>query len=116
MLISNSFGLSKGVIVDTEDPAGWHRVRVRIPSLHGTFDEEFYSNLDPNVAKVNRIEDKYLPWAEVCFPFGQEFTPEVNQVVLVGFLDGSTDQPVVLGWMGYEYNPEEEKMQVKHLR
>ena len=115
MIFTNSFGLTKGVIVDTNDPAGWNRVRVRVPSIHGAFDENFYAHINTNMKKVSRVEDKYLPWAEICYPFGQEFTPEVNQVVLVGFIDGSTDQPVVLGWLGYEYNPAEEKLVVRHM-
>lgn len=115
MLNPNTFGLTKGIIVDTNDPAGWNRVRVRIPSIHGAFDENFYAHLSHSIKKVCRIDDKYLPWAEVCYPYGQEFTPEINQVVLVGFIDGSTDQPVVIGWMGYEYNPREEKMVIRHM-
>lgn len=115
MLNANTFGLMTGIVVDTQDPAGWHRVKVRVPQIHGTFDESFYSHVGNNVKKVSRIEDKYLPWAQVCYPFGQEFTPEINQVVLVGFINGSTDQPVVLGWMGYEYNPREERLVVRHM-
>ena len=115
MLVPNAFGLTKGVIVDTNDPSGWNRVRVRIPSIHGSFDENFYAHLGPSTKKINRVEDKYLPWAEVCFPYAQTVTPEINQVVLVGFIDGSTSQPVILGWLGYEYNAYEEKMTVKHM-
>lgn len=115
MYLPNINGLTKGVVVDTNDPAGWHRVRVRIPSLHGSFTEEFYSHIDANGRKVSRIDDKYLPWAEVCFAYGHDYMPEINQVVLVGFLDGCAEQPVILGWLGYEYNNTEEKMVVRHL-
>lgn len=104
-------GLTKGIIVDTDDPAGFRRVRVRIPSLHGSFTDEFYPTR--KAGKVNRIENEYLPWAEVCYPYGQEFTPEINQVVLIGFINGSADQPVVLGWLGYEYTAIEDPLVVR---
>ena len=38
MLNANTFGLMTGVVVDTQDPAGWHRVKVRVPQIHGTFE------------------------------------------------------------------------------
>ena len=33
-------GVYKGVVIDVHDPAGYDRVRVRIPSLHGTITKD----------------------------------------------------------------------------
>lgn len=109
-MASNVLGLTKGIVIDTNDPSGFHRVRVRIPSLHGAMTESFYPYR--KLGRTNRVEDEYLPWAEVNYPFGSLVTPEINQVVLIGFINGSTDQPVILGWLGYEYTPEEEPLVV----
>ena len=35
-------GLTKGIVVDTEDPAGFNRVKVRIVELHGAVSEDVY--------------------------------------------------------------------------
>lgn len=111
MIGANVFGLMKGVVVDLDDPSGFRRVRVRIPALHGSFTDSFYPA--KRLGKINRVEDEYLPWAEVNLPYGSTVNPEINQVVLVGFINGSSDQPVILGWLGYEYTPEEEPLVVR---
>jgi hypothetical protein len=108
---ANILGFTKGVVIDTDDPAGMHRVRVRIPSLHGAMTEEFYPTR--TTGRINRVEDKYLPWAEVLMPYNTLVFPEINQVVLVGFIGASTAQPVVLGWLGYEYTASEEPLVIR---
>lgn len=112
-----SGGLYKGLIIDTNDPSGkFHRVRVRILKLHGTVNDTIstkprYSSSSDLTAK--HTNDNELPWCEVAFPFGSDFTPEVGQVVVVGFLGGDTSQPVVLGWMGYDYTDKEETVKTR---
>ena len=97
-------GLVKGIVIDTEDPAGYKRIKVRIPCIHGPITKDF---LPDEYNKVNRVEDLAIPWAEVNYPYGSDITPERNQVVLVGFISGDPGKPVVLGWLGYEYNNKE---------
>lgn len=99
-------GFCKGIVVSTEDPAGFNRVRVRIPELHGPVNPDIYPS--EQAKKKYWVEDTYLPWAEVSYPFGDTTLPEINQVVLVGFFNGASDQPVILGWLGYEYTDEED--------
>lgn len=109
-------GFSKGIVVNTDDPAGFNRIQIRIPELHGAVSESVYDNAGPNAAKINRVDDDSLPWAEVSYPYGSDVTPEINQVVLVGYINGKSDQPVVLGWLGYEYTTQEETLVVKTTR
>lgn len=103
-------GLTKGIVVDVNDPAGFGRVKVRIPELHGLVKAKSYgsSAFGSDLAQRNRIEDKDLPWCEVSHPYGSTVSPEINQVVLVGFIDGSSKQPVILGWLGYNYTETED--------
>lgn len=105
-------GLCKGIVIDTNDPAGFNRVRVRIPELHGPMDPSVYNNMDGTLVggtmgKTYWVPDESIPWSEVNYPIGSTALPEVNQVVLVGFFDGQSSQPVVLGWLGYEYTSQE---------
>lgn len=109
-------GFAKGIVINTDDPAGFNRIKVRIPQLHGAMSEKVYENAGHNAAKINRVEDDSIPWAEVSYPYGTNITPEVNQVVLVGFLNGDASQPVVIGWLGYEYTTNEEILVVKTRR
>ena len=99
-------GLMVGVVIDVNDPAGYHRIRVRIPALHGSFTDEFYGNANINgriASEVDRLPDNAIPWAQVAFPFGSDVPPELNQVVVVGFINGDESQPIVLGWLGYDF-------------
>lgn len=102
-------GLLKGIVVNTEDPAGLNAVQVRVPALHGLVDPTCYGPLNKNTARTQLwVDDSRLPWAEVCFPFGSTQLPEVNQVVWVTFQNGNSSHPVIMGWAGYEYTTEEE--------
>lgn len=106
-------GLMVGIVIDVNDPAGYNRIRVRIPALHGSITDEVYANDNSgrseisNSAYINRSIDSSIPWAQVAFPFGSDVPPELNQVVVVGFINGDQNYPVVLGWLGYEYTNEE---------
>lgn len=110
-----SVGLYKGIIVDTNDPSGkFHRVRVRIPKLHGTISAS-KTNTNPESATSDSdvveisVEDRALPWCEVAYPYNTDYVPEVGQVVIVGFISGDDSKPVVLGWLGYDYTDKEER-------
>lgn len=104
-------GLTKGVVVDTDDPAGFHRIQVRIPQLDGSFTDSPFARQTTN--KRARKDNDNLIWCEVNYPFGSNIPPEPNQVVLVGFFNGDTSTPVVLGWLGYEYTNLEEQFEIK---
>lgn len=110
-------GLYKGIVIDTEDPAGLNRIKVRILELHGTMDSNSYGSLRNNIAKdVQWVSDDKLPWAEVCYPFGETTPPEINQVVWISFYGGDAQFPVVLGWAGYDYTQQEEIYVSKGIR
>lgn len=101
-------GIYKGIVIDTEDPAGLNRIKVRVLELHGTMESNTYGKLKNRVAKVTLwVKDDDLPWAEVCYPFAEITPPEVNQVVWVMFYGGNAEYPVVIGWTGYEYTTKE---------
>ena len=113
MAVDKIMGVTKGIVVSTDDPAGLHRVRVRIPQIHGCFDQTVYEAVNmENLKGVSWVEEKLLPWAEVNYPFGSDIPPEPNQVVLVSFLNGDPDKPIVLGWLGYEYSNKENPLQL----
>lgn len=99
-------GFCKGVIVDANDPAGLRRVKVRILSLDGP-NSKNSSDLSDGSPRFIRTEDEDLMWAEVCFPYDNLYSPQINQVVLIGFFSGYVESPVVLGWLGYDYAIEE---------
>lgn len=111
MAVHKIMGVTKGIVVNTDDPAGLHRVRVRIPQIHGCFDSEVYDKGGESLSKVSRVEDKYLPWAEVNYPYGSNINPEPNQVVLICFVNGDSDKPVIMGWLGYEYTDTENQLE-----
>jgi uncharacterized protein involved in type VI secretion and phage assembly len=71
--------LDIGIVVDTNDPSGNFRVRVDIPAV---------------------IAGQSL-WALVCRSpasgGGAPWLPAVGEEVLVGFLRGDVDMPIVLG-------------------
>ncbi|MBE3565034.1 MAG: VgrG-related protein [Thermogemmatispora sp.] len=90
--LSTGMGLVIGIVTDNDDPAGWGRVKVKYPSL----SEEHASG-----------------WARVVVPGGGaqrgiQFLPEVNDEVLVGFLEGDIQHPYILGglWNGQDRPPE----------
>ena len=98
-------GFYKAIVVDNHDPAGLNRVKIRIPSLDGSCSEDNNMN-NLSQPRMIRVSDDSLLWAEVCHPYHDLSLPNVNQVVLVGFFGGYSDTPVVLGWMGYDYEIE----------
>lgn len=102
-------GIYKGIVIDTDDPAGLNRIKVRILDLHGVINTESYGSLKYTTGKnVFWVDDDHLPWAEVCYPFGNITMPEINQVVWIGFYGADSQYPIILGWAGYEYTYTEE--------
>ena len=107
-------GIYKGIVVDTEDPAGLNRIQVRILEIHGLMEKSTYGPLRKKTAvDVLRYDDEELPWAEVCYPFGDTTPPELNQVVWVMFYGGNEQYPVIVGWSGYDYTQKEEAFEQK---
>lgn len=85
-------GLWPGQVVDTKDPLGLRRIKVRVPALHGTVTDQ-------------TIKDSDLPWAVPCFPFGgptygDDYVPGVRAQVWVAFQLGDPHAPV---WLGVPY-------------
>ena len=114
--------VTKGVVVDLDDPAGLGRVKVRIPQLHGPVSPDvlrdynnYMQNHGDSAGSAYRVSDESLPWCEVCYPYGNTTTPEINQVVLVSFINGSPEQPVILGWLGIEYTTQEDILKVRYV-
>lgn len=82
-LVPGVSGLQIGVVVSNEDPAGEHRVRVRMPL-------------------VNAGEDG--TWARVAAPDAGDdrgffFRPEIGDEVVLGFLNDDPRQAVLLGML-----------------
>lgn len=102
-------GLYKAIVIDNVDPSGLNRIKVRILEIHGLSDPSAYGALIRGTAqRVMWVDDDHLPWAEVCYPYGQITPPEINQVVWVTFYGGNSQFPVIVGWAGYEYTQKEE--------
>lgn len=82
-LIPAVHGLQIGVVVSNEDPTGEHRVRIRLPMVDGA-DEGIWARAASLDAGDNR---------------GFCFRPEIDDEVIVGFLDDDPRQPVILGML-----------------
>ena len=106
-------GICKGFVVDIDDPAGLNRIKIRVPMIHGFANKESYGPVAERTKNMTYTPDNELPWAYVCFPFGNTTPPEVNQVVWVIFNNGNGNYPVVIGWAGYEYTSEEEILEAQ---
>lgn len=112
-IYDKKLGVTKAIVIDNEDPAGYNRIKVRIPEIHGIMDVNKYKDLTSDTAKNVWVSDTELPWAEMCFPFGEIIRPEINQVVWVSFYDGLADMPVIIGWAGYDYTSEEDSYEAQ---
>lgn len=82
-LLPGVAGLQIGVVTSNEDPAGEHRVRVRLPLLGLSGD-----GLWARVASLDAGDDR-----------GFFFRPEIGDEVTVGFLDDDPRHPVILGML-----------------
>jgi Rhs element Vgr protein len=76
-------GLQIGTVAGNEDPAGEHRVQVRLP-LVGTGEDGIWAR----VASLDAGEER-----------GFFFRPEIGDEVVVGFLDDDPRRAVILGML-----------------
>jgi murein DD-endopeptidase MepM/ murein hydrolase activator NlpD len=104
------YGCMKAIVVDTQDPSNWGRVKVRIPEYHGT-----------------QVPDSDLPWAQVSVPIlhkdntdfiskllsllglnmeSYAIRPNVNDKIWIMCEDGDIRYPVYLGVLCTTNNPE----------
>ncbi|RKF14890.1 hypothetical protein D6850_08440 [Roseovarius spongiae] len=84
-------GLVTGLVIEVDDPDDLGRVRVQMPGEPGRSD---------------------TAWAPVAAPMagndrGMFFAPELEDEVVIGFLGGDPEQPVILGytWNGVDKPP-----------
>lgn len=82
-LLAPVAGLQAGVVTDNEDPEGEFRVRVRLPLVNDG-DEGVWARVATLDAGAER---------------GSFFRPEIDDEVLVGFLDDDPRAPVILGML-----------------
>ncbi len=73
-------GLQIGIVTSNEDPAGEHRVRVRLPTVTGDDDGHW-----ARVASADAGSDR-----------GLFIRPEIGDEVIVGFLEDDPRAPVIL--------------------
>ncbi|MDI1478922.1 type VI secretion system tip protein VgrG [Polyangium sp. y55x31] len=88
-LLPSAGGLSIGKVVSNEDEAGEHRVRVRLPLVDPSGDGVY-----ARVASPDAGEER-----------GFFFRPEVDDEVVVGFLDDDPRRPVILGMLHSSAKP-----------
>ncbi len=88
--INNSMkGLHIGIISDLEDPEGTFRIQVKIPSISQN-GNGIWARLSSLVAGNER---------------GGFFIPEIGDEVLVGFINESMNNPVILGSLYHKDSP-----------
>ena len=89
-LLAGINGLQIGIVTQLEsDPDGENRILVRLPIISG--DEQ---GIWARVATLDAGKDR-----------GSFFLPEIGDEVIVGFINGSPDYPVVLGMMNSSAKP-----------
>jgi uncharacterized protein involved in type VI secretion and phage assembly len=88
------FGLHYGIVTQNKDPDKLNRIKVRLPWLDGGDTDQSH-------------------WAQYITPmegnkFGWYSLPDVNDVVVVAFIEGDISQPVILGgvWSKPDPSPE----------
>lgn len=82
-------GLHIGVVTDLEDPDAKNRIKVRVPTISAT-DEGIWSRVSTLDAGNNR---------------GTFILPEINDEVIVGFINNDPRYAVVLGMMNSAHYP-----------
>jgi Rhs element Vgr protein len=76
-------GLQIGLVVDVDDPEGQYRVKVHVPMITSS-NEGMWARVSTLDAGAER---------------GVYFRPQVNDEVLLGFLNDDPREPVVLGYL-----------------
>ncbi|TIX49631.1 phage baseplate assembly protein V [Alteraurantiacibacter aquimixticola] len=91
--MSTNPGLLTGLVVDVDDPSRMGRVKVDIQGLPGRTRTD---------------------WVPVASPMagngrGMLFSPELDDEVVLGFIGGDTEQPIIIGytWNGQDRPPTE---------
>jgi Rhs element Vgr protein len=82
-LVPAVYGLQFGVVTDLEDPLGIGRIKVRLPVLHGDQDGCWM-----RLATLDAGDQR-----------GSIFKPEVDDEVVVGFVDNDPGHPIALGML-----------------
>lgn len=81
--VSTVQGLHIGIVTDIEDPAGHYRVKVKLPIINEE-EDGVYARIATLDAGNNR---------------GTFFRPEIDDEVLVGFMNNDPRHPVILGML-----------------
>jgi uncharacterized protein involved in type VI secretion and phage assembly len=97
----NIFGVVVGIVTDNVHPEGDYRVRVKFPTLPSSEGDD---------AKGSSQNKDQSWWARIVTfgafkdGAGAFFLPEVDSEVLVAFMNGDFNQPIVIGtvWNGIE--------------
>ena len=82
-------GLQTGIVTDLEDPDGQNRIRVRMPVIDNN-EDGVWSRIATLDAGNNR---------------GTFFRPEIDDEVIVGFMNNDPRNPVVLGMLNSSAKP-----------
>jgi uncharacterized protein involved in type VI secretion and phage assembly len=91
---NTQFGVHYGIVCQNKDPSGLNRVKVRLPWL-------------------DKGDTDQTHWAQLMTPmegdkFGWYTLPDIDDVVVIMFIQGDASQPVVLGgiWSTADTSPE----------
>jgi uncharacterized protein involved in type VI secretion and phage assembly len=87
-------GMQVGIVTDNNDPEKHYRVKIRYPALDNGGKQGGEQSYWARMATVGAGKDR-----------GIFFLPEVNDEVVVGFLDGDMQHPVVLGALWNKEQP-----------
>ena len=89
--MSHVYGVVTGTVKDVDDPQGEGRVKVQFPSMEGD-NESYWAPVASAMAGNGR---------------GAFFMPEVDDEVLVAFLQGDVNHPYIIGflWNGQQRPP-----------
>lgn len=93
-LDQTQYGLQYGIVVQNKDPDNLDRIKIRLPWLDGGDVDQTH-------------------WAQLLTPMeGQKFgwytLPDIDDVVVVMFIEGDFSQPVIVGgvWSKPDFSPE----------
>ena len=88
------FGLHYGIVCQNKDPDNLNRIKVRFPWLDGGDTDQSH-------------------WAQLVVPmegkkFGWYVLPDIDDVVVVAFIEGDISQPIIMGgiWSKPDNSPE----------
>ncbi|MDX2089423.1 MAG: phage baseplate assembly protein V [Kofleriaceae bacterium] len=93
-LDETQYGLQYGIVVQNKDPDNLDRIKVRLPWLDGGDQDQTH-------------------WAQLLTPmegskFGWYTLPDIDDVVVVMFIEGDVAHPVIVGgvWSKPDFSPE----------